>query len=105
MQLADGTEVPYDGLIVACRATGVRPRRLPGADAHVLRTLDDALLLRDRLGPGLRLVVVGVGFLGAEAAAVAWRLGAKVALLEPGPVPLVHAVGAEVGAILTRAGR
>jgi len=100
VQLADGTEVPYDGLIVA---TGVRPRRLPGAGAHVLRTLDDALLLRDRLGPGLRLVVVGAGFLGAEVAAVALRLGAKVTLLEPAPVPLAHAVGAEVGAMLTRA--
>ncbi|WP_030946515.1 NAD(P)/FAD-dependent oxidoreductase [Streptomyces sp. NRRL S-646] len=100
VQLADGTQVPYDGLIVA---TGVRPRRLPGAGAHVLRTLEDALLLRDRLGPGLRLVVVGAGFLGAEAAAVAWRLGAKVTLLEPAPVPLAHAVGAEIGAMLTRA--
>jgi len=100
VQLADGTEVPYDGLIVA---TGVRPRRLPGEGAHVLRTLDDALTLRDRLEPGLRLVVVGAGFLGAEAAAVAWRLGAKVTLLEPAPVPLAHAVGTEVGAMLSRA--
>jgi NADPH-dependent 2,4-dienoyl-CoA reductase/sulfur reductase-like enzyme len=100
VQLADGTELPYDGLIVA---TGVRPRRLPGEGGHVLRTLDDALALRDRLGPGLRLVVVGAGFLGAEAAAVAWRLGARVTLLEPAPVPLAHAVGAEVGAMLTRA--
>ena len=100
VQLADGTEVPYDGLIVA---TGVRPRRLPGEGAHVLRTLNDALTLRDRLEPGLRLVVVGAGFLGAEAAAVAWRLGAKVTLLEPAPVPLAHAVGTEVGAMLSRA--
>ena len=36
VRLADGSEVPYDGLIVA---TGVRPRRLPGEGAHVLRTL------------------------------------------------------------------
>ncbi|GCB53083.1 NAD(P)/FAD-dependent oxidoreductase [Streptomyces sp. NL15-2K] len=98
--LADGREVPYDGLIVA---TGVRPRRLPGEGAHVLRTLDDALRLRDRLAPGRRLVVVGAGFLGAEAAAVAWRLGARVTLLEPAPVPLAHAVGTEVGEVLTRA--
>ncbi|MER5216298.1 FAD-dependent oxidoreductase [Streptomyces sp. NPDC002838] len=98
--LADGCEVPYDGVIVA---TGVRPRRLPGEGAHVLRTLDDALRLRDRLAPGRRLVVVGAGFLGAEAAAVAWRLGARVTLLEPAPVPLAHAVGTEVGEVLTRA--
>ncbi|KUO15514.1 ferredoxin reductase [Streptomyces dysideae] len=100
VRLADGTTVPYDGLILA---TGVRPRRLSGEGAHVLRTLDDALALRDRLTPGTRLVVVGAGFLGAEAAAVAWRLGAEVTLLEPAPVPLAHAVGTEVGQMLTGA--
>ncbi|MFE7980148.1 NAD(P)/FAD-dependent oxidoreductase [Streptomyces shenzhenensis] len=100
VRLADGTAVPYDGLIVA---TGVRPRRLPGAPAHVLRGLDDALALRDRLGPGRHLVVVGAGFLGSEAAAAAWRLGARVTLLEPAPVPLAHAVGERVGRVLARA--
>ncbi|MFE7278307.1 NAD(P)/FAD-dependent oxidoreductase [Streptomyces sp. NPDC057623] len=100
VRLADGSAVPYEGLIVA---TGVRPRRLPGEGAHVLRTLDDALALRDRLKPGSRLVVVGAGFLGAEAAAVAWRLGCEVTLLEPAPVPLAHAVGAEVGRVLSQA--
>ncbi|MBV1938485.1 FAD-dependent oxidoreductase [Streptomyces sp. BV286] len=99
--LADGTRVPYDGLVVA---TGVRPRRLPGdGSAHVLRTLDDALALRAGLGAGRRLVVVGAGFLGAEAAAVARRLGTEVTLLEPAPVPLAHAVGDEVGRVLAAA--
>ncbi|WP_406418968.1 NAD(P)/FAD-dependent oxidoreductase [Streptomyces sp. NBC_01614] len=100
VRLADGSTVPYDGLIVAA---GVRPRRLPGQGGHVLRSLDDAVRLRDRLTPGRRLVVVGAGFLGAEAAAVAWRLGCEVTLLEPAPVPLAHAVGTEVGEMLTRA--
>lgn len=100
VRLADGSEVPYDGLVVA---TGVRPRRLPGEGAHVLRTLGDALTLRERLSPGRRLVVVGAGFLGAEAAAVAWRLGAEVTVLEPAAVPLAHAVGADVGRMLARA--
>ncbi|MGW9497675.1 NAD(P)/FAD-dependent oxidoreductase [Streptomyces prasinus] len=99
VRLADGSRVPYDGLIVA---TGVRPRRLPGEGAHVLRTVDDALALRDVLTPGTRLVVVGAGFLGAEVAAVARGRGARVTLLEPSPVPLAHAVGAEVGAMLSR---
>ncbi|MET7695406.1 FAD-dependent oxidoreductase [Streptomyces sp. NPDC005483] len=100
VRLADGSEVPYDGLVIA---TGVRPRRLPGEGAHVLRTLDDALTLREGLSPGRRLVVVGAGFLGAEAAAVAWRLGVEVTLLEPAAVPLAHAVGTEVGQLLARA--
>lgn len=97
--LADGTEVPYDGLIVA---TGVRPRVLPGTPAHVLRTLDDALALKDRLGPGRTLAVVGAGFLGAEAASVAADLGTRVTLLEPAPVPLAHAVGEDVGRVLAQ---
>jgi NADPH-dependent 2,4-dienoyl-CoA reductase/sulfur reductase-like enzyme len=98
--LSDGAQVSYDRLVIA---TGVRPRRLPGEGAHVLRTLDDALTLRERLGPGRKLVVVGAGFLGAEAAAVAWRLGAEVTLLEPAPVPLAHAVGERVGQVLAQA--
>ncbi|MFI7504998.1 NAD(P)/FAD-dependent oxidoreductase [Streptomyces sp. NPDC049687] len=102
LRLADGCELPYDGLVLA---TGVRPRRLPGEGAHVLRTLEDALTLRERLQPGLRLVVVGAGFLGAEAAAVAWRLGARVTLLEPAAVPLAHAVGEDVGRVLSQAHR
>ncbi|WP_330347220.1 NAD(P)/FAD-dependent oxidoreductase [Streptomyces sp. NBC_00582] len=100
--LADGEALPYDGLVVA---TGVRPRRLPGEGAHVLRTLEDALTLRERLEPGRHLVVVGAGFLGAEAASVAWRLGARVTLLEPAAVPLAHTVGEDVGRVLAQAHR
>jgi NADPH-dependent 2,4-dienoyl-CoA reductase/sulfur reductase-like enzyme len=100
VRLSDGSTVSYDGLVIA---TGVRPRRLPGRDAQVLRSLDDALALRERLGPGRRLVVVGAGFLGAEAAAAAVGLGADVTLLEPAPVPLAHVVGTGVGRVLSRA--
>ncbi|BEL07374.1 FAD-dependent oxidoreductase [Actinoplanes sichuanensis] len=95
--LSDGVGVPYDGLVVA---TGVRPRPLPGASGHSIRTLDDALELRKRLRPGARLTVVGAGFLGAECAAVARGLGCEVTLLEPAPVPLAHAVGEPVGRML-----
>ncbi|MEV6510115.1 FAD-dependent oxidoreductase [Streptomyces sp. NPDC051642] len=102
VRLSDGSTVSYDGLVIA---TGVRPRRLPGKGAQVLRSLDDALALRDRLGPGRRLVVVGAGFLGAEAAAAVVGLGADVTLLEPAPVPLAHVVGTEVGEVISRAHR
>jgi NADPH-dependent 2,4-dienoyl-CoA reductase/sulfur reductase-like enzyme len=102
--LAGGATVGYDALVVA---TGVRPRRLPGTDGvrgvHVLRTLEDALTLKGRLRPGRRLVVVGAGFIGAEATAVARRLGLEVTLLEPAVVPLAHALGEYVGRALTRA--
>ncbi|OLR93394.1 FAD-dependent oxidoreductase [Actinokineospora bangkokensis] len=98
LALDDGTELGFDGLVIA---TGVRPRGLPGGGgAHVLRTLDDALALRARLTPGARLVVVGAGFLGTEVAAAARVLGAEVTLVEPTPVPLAPVVGEQVGAFL-----
>lgn len=102
--LAGGDHLGYDHLVIA---TGVRPRRLPGDPGripglHVLRTLEDALRLRSRLIPGRRLVVVGAGFIGAEAAAVARQLGVAVTMLEPAPVPLAHAVGEAVGRTLTQ---
>ncbi|MET9081245.1 FAD-dependent oxidoreductase [Streptomyces sp. NPDC004237] len=99
VRLSDGGRVSYDGLIIA---TGVRPRRLPGDGAHVLRTLGDALALRERLSPARRLIVVGAGFLGAEVAAVARSRGCEVVLLEPASVPLAHAVGESVGTALAQ---
>ncbi|WP_416976122.1 FAD-dependent oxidoreductase, partial [Streptomyces sp. 4F14] len=45
----------------------------------------------------------GAGCRAPEAAAVAWRLGCEVTLLEPAPVPLAHAVGTEVGRVLSQA--
>ncbi|WP_052744532.1 NAD(P)/FAD-dependent oxidoreductase [Streptomyces odonnellii] len=90
-------------------ATGVRPRRLPGTEGlrgvHHLRTLDDALALKKRLRPGGRLLVVGAGFIGAEAAATARSLGLAVTLVEAAPVPMAHAVGEEVSRALARAHR
>jgi NADPH-dependent 2,4-dienoyl-CoA reductase/sulfur reductase-like enzyme len=102
--LGNGDTVRYDALIVA---TGVRPRQLPGSEGvlgvHVLRTLEDAAALKERLTPGRRLVMVGAGFIGAEAAAAARGLGLEVTMLEPAPVPLAHALGEEIGRTLTRA--
>lgn len=99
--LADGTVVAGDGVIIA---TGSRPRRLvdqpPGV--HVLRTLDDALALRDMLTDGARLVVVGAGFIGLEVAATALGRGVDVTVLEGLPAPLVRGLGPELGRAATQ---
>jgi NADPH-dependent 2,4-dienoyl-CoA reductase/sulfur reductase-like enzyme len=97
--LADGTEVAFDGLIIA---TGSLPRRLPGqletANVYELRTLDDAVALRDVIHrPGTRLVVLGAGFIGLEVAATARRAGCDVTVVEAAEAPLVRGAGPVLG--------
>ncbi|GAA1972860.1 FAD-dependent oxidoreductase [Amycolatopsis minnesotensis] len=99
--LDDGRELAFANLVIA---TGVEPRALPGTGGirgvHTVRTLDDVTALREELGEGKRLVVVGAGFLGTEIAAAARRLGTGVCLVEPAPEPLAAVVGTEVGGVL-----
>jgi 3-phenylpropionate/trans-cinnamate dioxygenase ferredoxin reductase component len=86
-------------------ATGARARRiaLPGAEtAHSLRTLADAVALREELRARRRLVIVGGGFVGAEVASTALRLGVDVTMLEAGPTPFAATLGAEIGDVLAR---
>ncbi len=93
----DRGEHRFDRLVLA---TGAVPVRLPGGGRQrVLRTLDDALALRDRLRPGLRLVIVGAGWIGAELATAAAARGGRVTVLEAAAAPLAAAVGPEVGAL------
>ncbi len=94
-------ELGYDGLVIA---TGAVPRRLPGQPdaAFVLRSLDDSLALRARLAPGgQRVVVIGAGFIGLEAAATARTLGNEVVVLEGASAPLMRGLGAEMGRAVT----
>ena len=91
---------PFDHLVLA---TGARPVALPGEGRQrFLRTYDDALALRDLLRPGLRLVIVGAGWIGAELATAAVAHGSQVTVVEAGPTPLAAAIGAPVGAQTAR---
>lgn len=106
LRLDDGSSLSYDGLVVA---TGMRPRRLrcpgPLAGRHTVRTIDDARGLRDELTrPGVRVVVVGAGFIGCEVAATAVGLGvAEVTVVDPLPLPMVGPLGELLaGALLER---
>ncbi len=99
VSVAGGSGFVYDRLLIA---TGAEPRRidLPGADldgVHYLRTLSDCDALRARLEAGGRLVVIGAGWIGAECAASARQRGVDVTVIEPAPVPLMRALGSELG--------
>ena len=95
-----GRAVPYDGLVIA---TGATPRTLPGADGiagvHQLRTLDDAVAIRNALDAGARTVVVGAGFIGSEVASAARKRNLPVTVVEASDLPLSRSLGLEVGAV------
>jgi NADPH-dependent 2,4-dienoyl-CoA reductase/sulfur reductase-like enzyme len=99
--LADDTRVAFDGAVIA---TGSTPRRLPNQPdlpgVCVLRTLDDATALRDLLGAGPKVVVIGAGFIGAEVAATCRGRGLDVTVLEALPQPMVRGLGPDLGAVI-----
>ncbi|SFP33588.1 NAD(P)/FAD-dependent oxidoreductase [Tranquillimonas alkanivorans] len=80
-----GETLHYDELALV---TGSRPRRLPaaiGGDLNCVygvRTLADVDRMKHKFEPGRRVLIVGGGYIGLEAAAVAAKLGLKVTLVE-----------------------
>jgi 3-phenylpropionate/trans-cinnamate dioxygenase ferredoxin reductase subunit len=101
--LLDSERVGYSQLIIA---TGVRPRRLPALQdslegVHIIRTLDEALALRDALTTeSARVVVIGAGFLGCEVAATARKLGRHVTLVDPLEQPMTRQFGGWIGSMV-----
>ena len=78
----------YDALALT---TGSSPRRLPAAiggdlaGVYTVRSLADVDRMRAEFAPGRRVVIVGGGYIGLEAAAVASKLGLDVTVVEMAP--------------------
>ncbi len=101
LELLSGSHVGTDAVVAA---TGAAVRQLPGASevdgVYALRTLQDAVGLRDELTHGRpRVVVVGAGFIGAEVASSCRKLGLDVTLVEAAELPLARALGQEMAAV------
>ena len=79
-----GESHAYEKLLLA---TGGTPRQLPGDANDVIyyRTLDDYHRLQALAGDGVRVVVVGGGFIGSEIAAALATNGCDVTIVFPGP--------------------
>ena len=83
-----GEAMAYDQLVLT---TGATPRRLPAevggdlAGVYTVRTLVDVDGMRSEFAPGRRLVIIGGGYIGLEAAAVASKLGLDVTVVEMAP--------------------
>ncbi len=97
---AGGEEVAFDVLVLGLGGT---PRGIPDMPAAsnvlTLRSLRDSQTIRQAMASSKRLLSIGAGFIGAEVAASARQLGKEVLLVESAPVPLMHALGREVGEI------
>ncbi|VIO77632.1 NAD(P)/FAD-dependent oxidoreductase [Bradyrhizobium ivorense] len=81
---ADGRRFPFDALLLA---TGTRPRRLPALDdaqleVQYLRNVEDALRFRRHIRARSRIVIVGGGVIGLEAACAAAKGGCHVTVIE-----------------------
>ncbi|HEY4569216.1 MAG TPA: FAD/NAD(P)-binding oxidoreductase [Kribbella sp.] len=97
--LEDGSQLSYGKLLIA---TGSRVRTLdvPGAElpgVHYLRTAEEAQALTDAYAAKPRVVVVGAGWIGLEAASAARERGCEVTVVEPQSTALASVLGQEVG--------
>ncbi|MFF0298873.1 NAD(P)/FAD-dependent oxidoreductase [Kitasatospora sp. NPDC004614] len=96
-----GDRLPYSKLLLA---TGSSPRTLPvpGGDGDFVRTLrrvGDSERLKAAFKPGARVVIIGAGWIGLEAAAAARTAGAEVTVLEAAELPLLRVLGREVAQV------
>ncbi|MGH8203018.1 MAG: NAD(P)/FAD-dependent oxidoreductase [Steroidobacteraceae bacterium] len=84
LRLSDGGSLEYDKLVLAIGGHA-RPLAVPGAElpgVHVLRTMADVQAIRARIRPGVRVAIVGAGYIGLECAATVRKLGLDVTVIE-----------------------
>ncbi|MES5097563.1 FAD-dependent oxidoreductase [Agrobacterium sp. BA1120] len=103
VRMQDGSRLSYDKLALA---TGATPRTLPagvGGDLDgvlTVRDKRDADRLMEEMQPGRKLLVIGGGYIGLEAAAVARQLGLEVTLIEMADRILQRVASAETASIM-----
>ncbi|MGB5332815.1 MAG: FAD-dependent oxidoreductase [Woeseiaceae bacterium] len=98
LQIEDGEDIGYDKLVLAL---GARARTLPVEGTNLrsvyyLRSIDDVEQIRPEMDVGRRLVIIGAGYIGLEAAAVARDLGLDVTVIEMADRVMSRVVSPEI---------
>ena len=104
VRLADGEQIGFSKLLLATGAAPALPP-VPGlvdVPFHVLRTLDDAVALRQALPDTRRALVLGGGLIGMHAAENLAKGGAEVTIVEIQPHVLPGYFDAEASVIIER---
>ncbi|MDQ0850571.1 3-phenylpropionate/trans-cinnamate dioxygenase ferredoxin reductase subunit [Arthrobacter sp. B3I9] len=109
--LDGGGDLPYDGLVIA---SGSRARRLAagqgtagtgpdgGSPEFTLRTIEDAVRLKERVASRTSVIVIGGGPLGMEVASGCLHSGCEVTLVADAS-PLLHQLGGYLADMFTTA--
>jgi 3-phenylpropionate/trans-cinnamate dioxygenase ferredoxin reductase component len=102
VDLEDGGTLAYGECVLCTGSEPVRPP-LDGADlpgVHVIRTRDDSAAIGAAVRAGVRVAVIGSGFVGCEAAASLAMRGAGVTVVTPEPAPQAERLGGHVGRLI-----
>lgn len=103
VKLDDGTVLAYDKLAVC---TGAKVRTLPGSErfdnVFTIRNAADIEALKPFATPGRRVVIVGGGYIGLEAAAVLRKLGLEVTVIEAAARVLERVTSEVLSAYMTQ---
>lgn len=102
VSLADGESLGFDRCLIA---TGVQNRALPVPGAYLdgvvhLRTIAECDQIRAAAADASHVVVVGMGFIGAEVAASLRELGVDVTVIEIFETALLKVLGPQIGEVL-----
>lgn len=103
--LASGKVIAFDKLVLT---TGATPRRLPDAiggnlpNVFTMRSAADAQTIAPHISEGKRVLIVGGGYIGLEAAAVARQRGLEVHVVEAAPRLLARVASKDTSAFMAQ---
>ncbi len=105
--LSDGKQEDYGRLVLAM-GSHVRKLDIPGHDlagVHYLRTAEDVHQIQEYFRPGVRLIIIGAGYVGMETAAVAVTHGLDTTVVETADRIMARALTPEVAAFFDQVHR